>query len=434
MNGLPLVNQQTQFQVAPKKNVLYIKEIPAGGYINVTNVDVIVLITSTTGSINGFTGGIPGQVIRLIISTGVGTTVTLVRSLTTDGLENVGSTNLTVAASSYLTKTYVYPSTAGIDYWWDSQFGATGIGSGDVIGPAGATDNAIARYDGATGKIIQNSTVIVSDAGAITGATLDSYLNDVGADHIHFKIKAMEPLVPGNIVRATGWNAGQNAAEVYKVTSPSTQVALGICHDTLATGDFGLAVHDGFFEGLDTSTFAFGDILYPNSSGGLTNVKPSGTYQAVAYVLRVQLNNGAVLCDFGEPVTPLTWTNQLTQIVWGTPSAEVSNAIEVSASSIDIDGTTLLTDEIGVMVVVSDGAADTEPSATATISAATSPVGTLLAGGGTATAVFKTNSSGNFRIRVTETATASRYIWVRAGGHFQRYVKARDGVLQLTFA
>lgn len=127
------------------------------------------------------------------------------------------------------------------------------------------------------------------------------------------------------------------------------------------------------------------------------------------------------------------WASELVEVVWATPGAESGNAIEVSASSQDVTGASLASDEVGVMVIVSDSAGDTEPSATATISAATSPVGTLLGGGGTATAVFKTDSSGNFKIRVSETAAASRYIWVRAGGHFQRYVKARDGVLQLTF-
>jgi hypothetical protein len=38
--------------------------------------------------------------------------------------------------------------------------------SGDVYGPASATDNAIARYDGTTGKIIQNSAVTIADDGA----------------------------------------------------------------------------------------------------------------------------------------------------------------------------------------------------------------------------------------------------------------------------
>jgi hypothetical protein len=46
---------------------------------------------------------------------------------------------------------------------------AGGGGSGDVVGPASATDNALARYDLTTGKLIQNSVVIVGDTGSITG-------------------------------------------------------------------------------------------------------------------------------------------------------------------------------------------------------------------------------------------------------------------------
>lgn len=45
--------------------------------------------------------------------------------------------------------------------------GSSSSGSGDVVGPASATDNAIARYDGTTGKLIQNSKTIVQDGGAI---------------------------------------------------------------------------------------------------------------------------------------------------------------------------------------------------------------------------------------------------------------------------
>lgn len=39
--------------------------------------------------------------------------------------------------------------------------------TGDVTGPVSSTDNAIARYDGTTGKIIQNSKSIVQDGGAV---------------------------------------------------------------------------------------------------------------------------------------------------------------------------------------------------------------------------------------------------------------------------
>jgi hypothetical protein len=45
----------------------------------------------------------------------------------------------------------------------------TGSGSGDVVGPASATDNAVARFDGATGKLIKDSVVIVTDLGLVSG-------------------------------------------------------------------------------------------------------------------------------------------------------------------------------------------------------------------------------------------------------------------------
>jgi hypothetical protein len=40
---------------------------------------------------------------------------------------------------------------------------------GDVVGPTGATDNAVARYDTTTGKLLQNSLVIIGDTGSVTG-------------------------------------------------------------------------------------------------------------------------------------------------------------------------------------------------------------------------------------------------------------------------
>lgn len=47
----------------------------------------------------------------------------------------------------------------------------TATGTGDVVGPASATDNAIARFDSTTGKLIQNSAATVSDDGIIRSAT-----------------------------------------------------------------------------------------------------------------------------------------------------------------------------------------------------------------------------------------------------------------------
>ena len=76
-------------------------------------------------------------------------------------------------------------------YYEDSsgvvQIIATKAGSsGDVVGPASATDNAVARFDLTTGKLIQNSVVTIADttgnmagvgtlsSGAITSSALTS--------------------------------------------------------------------------------------------------------------------------------------------------------------------------------------------------------------------------------------------------------------------
>ena len=40
---------------------------------------------------------------------------------------------------------------------------------GDVSGPAGATDEAVARFDTATGKLLQNSVVLIDNTGNVTG-------------------------------------------------------------------------------------------------------------------------------------------------------------------------------------------------------------------------------------------------------------------------
>lgn len=53
--------------------------------------------------------------------------------------------------------------------------------TGDVVGPVGATDNAICRYDGTTGKLIQNSTATLDDLGNIECNTVSTNTTTIGA-------------------------------------------------------------------------------------------------------------------------------------------------------------------------------------------------------------------------------------------------------------
>ena len=47
--------------------------------------------------------------------------------------------------------------------WPNQTINSIASGTGDVVGPASSTDNALVRFDSTTGKLIQNSVVIVAD-------------------------------------------------------------------------------------------------------------------------------------------------------------------------------------------------------------------------------------------------------------------------------
>lgn len=73
-----------------------------------------------------------------------------------------------------------------------------GSGSGDVVGPSSATDNALVRFDGATGKLVQNSTATLSDTGNLDTAS-------VKADYFDLDTAAT---APADAVGRESWDDG----------------------------------------------------------------------------------------------------------------------------------------------------------------------------------------------------------------------------------
>jgi hypothetical protein len=105
-----------------------------------------------------------------------------------------GDVNITGTLSTTSTLTvgaYTLPATDGTNGYVLVTDGVGGVtwqaaaGGGDVVGPGSATDEAFARFDTATGKLIQNSNITCTDAGAITIAgnftlpSTDGTLNQV---------------------------------------------------------------------------------------------------------------------------------------------------------------------------------------------------------------------------------------------------------------
>lgn len=88
-------------------------------------------------------------------------------SITTDTATVAGYTVVEISKISVALQ-----SGGGLAFNGNGELYATGgAGAGDVVGPAGATDNALARFNSTTGKLIKNSVGLLTDAGVLSGLT-----------------------------------------------------------------------------------------------------------------------------------------------------------------------------------------------------------------------------------------------------------------------
>lgn len=308
---------------------------------------------------------------------------------TLNGAAPAGQLTGTTLASNVITSSLTSVGTIGTGTWQGTSIGKNYGGTGlNSTAFTGITNERVFAYDGVSGSFFiapsgSNGQALIYSGGALAwgnpapGPHVLATTTGLGTDH------TVSGLTSGMILQATG----ATTARFQTPSIPASSVTAG----TFSGASYTIT-NDLTVSGTLTATLPFSSI---------TN-------------------------------TP-TNINSLIDVVWGTPSSEVSNAIEVTGTAYNFNNGVYTTNEVYVMLIITDAANDAEPSATATISAAGTPVGTIVAGSGTATAVFKTNGSGQFRAKFTETAAASRFIFVRSGGHQQTYVRARDGILQLTY-
>lgn len=130
----------------------------------------------------------------------------------------------------------------------------THTGLGDVYGPTGATDDAIARYDTATGKLIQNSLVTIDDSGSVNIPTEQTYkinnvalaYSDVGAapsSHTHSYQAADADLLAIAGLTATSGYLRKTAADTWTLDTPAADIAGLTAEETIAADDY-IAIYD----------------------------------------------------------------------------------------------------------------------------------------------------------------------------------------------
>lgn len=171
---------------------------------------------------------------------------------------------------------------------------------GDVTGPAAATDNAIAVYSGITGKQIKNSTALVSTTGTLilAGQASPTYVAgglayDTGKDcWTAFNSNSAVSLqigretwskclnnsgvaIPnGAAVTVTGSSGGLPTIALALATTGV--FVLGLATQAIANGAMGEVTTYGDVNGVDTSTFTAGAVLYVSSTvaGSLVTASP----------------------------------------------------------------------------------------------------------------------------------------------------------------
>jgi hypothetical protein len=184
-----------------------------------------------------------------------------------------------------------------------------------VSGPASATDNAIARYDGPTGKLIQNSVVTIDDTGNASGILSQQFSNgsavtlaagkmwydgstgswnlgmgngnitqQVGEEQfIYGKASAAISDSPLQIVYHTGTVGASSVVQFAPTVAGITDInaIIGVATENIALNGFGRITTFGVVRGITTNGTAFGEtwadddvIWYNPVTGNPTKVEP----------------------------------------------------------------------------------------------------------------------------------------------------------------
>ena len=303
-----------------------------GAGISVTN-GIGTIVVANTGVLS-FTGGTTG----LTPATATTGNVTLAGTLVIANGGTNGSATPTAGAVAYGTGTAYGFTAAGTAGQVLTSNGAgvptwTTNAGGDVTGPASSTDNAVARFDGTTGKLIQNSVTTIDDTGNASGILSQQFSNgsavtlaagkmwydgstgswnlgmgngnitqQVGEEiFVYGKASAAITDSPLQIIYHTGVVGAsgviQFAPTVAGITDANSIIA--VATESLALNDFGRATVFGVVRGITTNGTAFGEvwadddvIWYNPVTGNPTKVEPVAPYIKVQVGLVIKAGAG----------------------------------------------------------------------------------------------------------------------------------------------
>lgn len=195
-----------------------------------------------------------------------------------------------------------------------SAAGATG----DVVGPASATDTAIALFDGTTGKLIKNSGVTIDGSNNVSGV---AQLNATTADLTNIEvtnIKAKDGTAAATIADSTGLITVSTELRVDNLSLNGNTIS-----STDSNGNIVLAPNGTGDVQLDADTVRIGDsnanvTLTTNGTGDLILNTNSGTNSG-SITIEDGVNGNIIIAPNG------TGQVQITNAVIDVTTIEVTN-------------------------------------------------------------------------------------------------------------
>jgi hypothetical protein len=167
--------------------------------------------------------------------------------------------SLTIKASGQTGVTFA-PGTTGIVAFNGTDYEILG-----VVGPASATDNAVPKFDGTTGQIIQGSGVTIDDSNNVSGV---AQLNATTADLTNIEvtnIKAKDGTSAGSIADSTGVvTLGSSVLTTTDINGGSIDAV------TLGTNS---AVTEAQIDNVNIN----GNTIVSSDTDGDLNLTPNGT-------------------------------------------------------------------------------------------------------------------------------------------------------------